>query len=91
MAGGEAGVTLGQPHLSRQDLATLVRFSFLNCYVKSIVGKALGLGCPGSFGARERRPVIPTVFQSVTKPWNRELVVEALLMWLFFFFKPQTV
>ncbi|KAF3813147.1 hypothetical protein GH733_018899, partial [Mirounga leonina] len=26
MAGGEAGVTLGQPHLSRQDLATLVRF-----------------------------------------------------------------
>ena len=23
MAGGEAGVTLGQPHLSRQDLATL--------------------------------------------------------------------
>ncbi|KAB1253329.1 Eukaryotic translation initiation factor 2 subunit 3; X-linked [Camelus dromedarius] len=25
MAGGEAGVTLGQPHLSRQDLATLVR------------------------------------------------------------------
>lgn len=25
MAGDEAGVTLGQPHLSRQDLATLVR------------------------------------------------------------------
>ena len=24
MAGGEGGVTLGQPHLSRQDLATLV-------------------------------------------------------------------
>lgn len=24
MAGGEAGVTLGQPHLSRQDLNTLV-------------------------------------------------------------------
>lgn len=25
MAGDEAGVTLGQPHLSRQDLSTLVR------------------------------------------------------------------
>lgn len=28
MAGGEVGVTLGQPHLSRQDLATLVRSQF---------------------------------------------------------------
>lgn len=28
MAGTEAGVTLGQPHLSRQDLTTLVRREF---------------------------------------------------------------
>lgn len=28
MAGGEVGVTLGQPHLSRQDLATLVSSRF---------------------------------------------------------------
>lgn len=27
MAGGEVGVTLGQPHLSRQDLTTLVRLA----------------------------------------------------------------
>jgi hypothetical protein len=28
MAAGESGVTLGQPHLSRQDLPSLVRFLF---------------------------------------------------------------
>lgn len=50
MAGDEAGVTLGQPHLSRQDLGTLV--SAARGAPSSEIGlPELGGGAPGAEGA----------------------------------------
>lgn len=50
MAGDEAGVTLGQPHLSRQDLGTLV--STARGASRSGIGlPGLGGGAQGAEGA----------------------------------------
>lgn len=49
MAGDEAGVTLGQPHLSRQDLGTLV--SVARWALRSEIGlPGLGGGALGAEG-----------------------------------------
>jgi hypothetical protein len=95
MAGGEAGVTLGQPHLSRQDLATLVRFRFA-WRMQSDLGSgdglfsrvALGLDSAGLSGAWGRGgtlgascPASPLAGRGGVRSWDLEHLKDSAKSW----------